>query len=92
MARKKRVSLGDVFKPALKALLCAAGLLGGLAIGGLVIFISGLWNQLDRVLGMPLNSASITELIMAGAAFAVVIGCGWLGTQYGMILAARLGD
>jgi hypothetical protein len=92
MARRKRVSFGDLFKPVLQAVLCGAGLLGGLALGGLVIFMSGLWNQLDRVLGMPLNSASITELIMAGAAFAVVIGCGWLGTRYGMILAARLGD
>jgi hypothetical protein len=92
MARRKRVSLGDVFKPVLKALLCGGGLLGGLALGVFVIFITGLWNQLDRVLGMPLNSASMSELIMAGAAFAVVMGCGWLGTRYGMNLAARLGD
>jgi hypothetical protein len=91
MARRKRVSSGDVFKPVVQTLLCAAGLLGGLALGVFVIFISGLWNQLHRVLGMPLNSASMGELIMAGAAFAVVIGCGWLGTRYGMILAARRG-
>jgi hypothetical protein len=92
MARRKRVSLGDVFKPVVQALLCCVGLLGGLALGVFVIFISGLWNQLERVLGMPLNSASMSELIMAAAAFAVVIGCGWLGTRYGMILAARRGD
>jgi hypothetical protein len=92
MARRKRVSLGDVFNPVFRALLCGGGLLGGLALGGFVIFISGLWNRLDRVLGMSLSSASMSELIMAGAAFAVVIGCGWLGTRYGMILAARRGD
>ena len=92
MARRKRVSFGDVFKPVLQALLCGAGLLAGLAIGGFVIFITGLWNQLDRVLGMPLNSASASELIMAAAAFAVVTVCGWLGTRYGMVLAARLED
>jgi hypothetical protein len=92
MARRKRASLGDVLSPVFQALLCSAGLLGGLALGVFVIFISGLWNQLERVLGMPLNSASMSELIMAAAAFAVVIGCGWLGTRYGMILAARRGD
>jgi hypothetical protein len=92
MARRKRVSLGDVLNPVFQALLCAAGLLGGLALGVFVIFISGLWNQLDRVLGRPLNSASMSELIMAAAAFVVVIGCGWLGTRYGMILAARRGN
>jgi hypothetical protein len=92
MARRKRVSSGDVFKPVLQALLCGAGLLAGLAIGAFVIFISGLWNQLVRVLGMPLNSASASELIMAAASFAVVTGCGWIGTRYGMVLAARLED
>jgi len=92
MARRKRVSLGDVFKPLVQALLCGAGLLGGLALGVFVILMSGLWNQLQRVLGMPLNSASMSELLMAAAAFAVVIGCGWFGTRYGMILAARRGQ
>jgi O-antigen ligase len=91
MARR-RVSSSDVFNPVIQALLCGAGLLGGLALGVFVILISGLWNQLDRVLGRPLNSASMSELIMAGAAFVVVIGCGWLGTRYGMVLAARRGD
>ena len=92
MARRKRASLDDVLRPVFQALLCVAGLLGGLALGVFVIFISGLWNQLDRVLGRPFNSASMSELIMAAAAFVVVIGCGWLGTRYGMILAARRGD
>jgi hypothetical protein len=92
MARRRRVSFGDVFKSVLQALLCGAGLLGGLSIGVFVIFVSGLWNQLVRVLGMPLNAASIHELIMAAASFAVVIGCGWLGTRYGMSLAAKLED
>jgi O-antigen ligase len=91
MARR-RVSSSDVFNPVIQALLCGAGLLGGLALGVFVILISGLWNQLDRVLDRPLNSASMSELIMAGAAFVVVIGCGWLGTRYGMVLAARRGN
>jgi hypothetical protein len=91
MARK-RVSSSDVLNPVVQTLLCAAGLLGGLALGVFVIFISGLWNQLEQVLGRPLTSASMSELIMAAAAFVVVIGCGWLGTRYGMSLAARRGD
>lgn len=91
MARR-RVSSSDVFNPVVQTLLCAAGLLGGLALGVFVIFVTGLWSQLDRVLGRPLNSATMRELIMAAAAFVVVIGCGWLGTRYGMILAARRGD
>ena len=91
MARR-RLSSSDVFYPVVQTLLCAAGLLGGLVLGVLVIFITGLWNQLDRVLGRPLNSSSMSELIMAAAAFVVVIGCGWLGTRYGMVLAARRGN
>jgi hypothetical protein len=81
-----------VLNPVVQTLLCAAGLLGGLALGVFVIFVTGLWSQLDRVLGRPLNSATMSELIMAAAAFVVVIGSGWLGTRYGMILAARRGD
>ena len=92
MARRKRVSLGDVFKPVLQTLLCVAGLFVGLVIGAFAIYISGLWNQLERVLGMPLRSASVSELIMAAASFVVVIGCGWLGTRWGMTWAARLED
>jgi hypothetical protein len=92
MARRKRASLEDVLNPVFQTLLCGAGLLGGLALGVFVIFISGLWSQLEQVLGRPLNSASMIELILAAAAFVVVIGCGWLGTRYGMILAARRGD
>ncbi len=41
---------------------------------------------------MPLHSASVSELIMAAAAFVVVIGCGWLGTRWGMAWAAKLED
>jgi len=92
MARRKRVSFGDVFKPVLQTLLCVAGLLVGLVIGAFAIYVSGLWNQLERVLDMPLHSASLSELIVAAASFVVVIGCGWLGTRWGMTRAARLED
>jgi amino acid permease len=92
MAQRRRVSSDDVLKPVLQVLLCGAGLLVGLATGVLVIFITGLWNQLDRVLGMPLHAASVSQLIMAVASFVVVIGCGWVGTRWGMAWAAKLED
>jgi hypothetical protein len=46
-------------------------------MGGFVVYASGLWNQLDRVLGMPRHAITIKDLSMAAASFVVLFGCGW---------------
>jgi len=90
MARRPRLSATEMFRPVVRPVLCGAGLLGGLAAGGFVLYVSGLWNSLDRVLGMPLQELTINDLITAIAPFAVVFGYGWFGTRAGLRLAAKL--
>lgn len=90
MIRKTESSLDHVLRTVTQSVLCGAGLLGGLTIGAVIIYVSGLWNELDRVLGTPLQSLTIRDLIMAIAPFAIVFGCGWLGTRCGMALAAKV--
>jgi hypothetical protein len=74
----------------MQTLYCAAGLLGGLALGAFIIYVSGLWNKLEPLLGKPLDTLTTTDLVMVGAPFFVVLGCGWLGARWGMRMAAKL--
>ena len=90
MPRTRRASSTVSVKPFARALLCAVGLFGGLAVGGFIIYVSGLWYRLDRVLGMSLQAITTNDLIMASASFAVVFGCGWFGTWVGLRLAAKV--
>jgi hypothetical protein len=90
MARRTRLSSADVLRPVMRTVLCAAGLVGGLAVGGFIIYVTGLWNELGRVVDKPPQGLTKVDLIMAGAPFVVVLGCGWLGARWGMNLAAKL--
>lgn len=60
------------------------------AIGSLIIYVSGLWNELGRVVGKPFNELTKMDLLFVGAPFAVMVGCGWLDTWWGMRLAEKL--
>jgi len=71
-------------------MICAAGLLGGLATGGFVVYASGLWRGLDRALGLPLQAVTTDDLLSAAGSFAVVFLCAWFGTWAGLSLAARV--
>jgi hypothetical protein len=51
--------------------------------GGFLVYASGLWNSLNRVLSMPLHAITANDLLMAGASFVVVFGRTWLGTWIG---------
>lgn len=90
MARKRRASPVVAFRSVAQAALCAVGLLGGLAAGGLVIYVTGLWSRLDGVLSMPFQTLTINDLIMVSAPFAVIFGCSWLGAWVGLRLAAKI--
>ena len=90
MARRRRRSSGNALKPVLQALICAIGLAVGVAIGGLVIYTSGLWNELGRVVGEPFSEITKTDLLYASAPIAIVIVSGWIGTRLGMRLASKL--
>ena len=52
--------------------------------------MSGLWNELGRVVGKPFNELTKMDLLFAGAPFAVMVGCGWLDTWWGMRLTEKL--
>ena len=90
MTRNREPSIDHFLRIVLPPVLCGAGLLGGLTIGGVIIYFSGLWNQFDRVVGMSLNFLTILDLITAIAPFVIVIGCGWLGARGGMALLAKV--
>ncbi len=90
MARRTKWSSGDALKSVLQAVICATGLVCGVALGSFIIYVSGLWSELGRVVGKPLDEITIMDLIVASAPFAVMIGCGWLGVWWGMRLAGKL--
>ena len=90
MVRRRRRSSANVIKPVLQAVIGATGLACGVAIGSLIIYVSGLWNELGRVVGKPFNELTKMDLLFVGAPFAVMVGCGWLDTWWGMRLAEKL--
>lgn len=89
MSRRTRFPKTYVLTSVIQAVICGVGFLGGLAIGTFIIYVSGLWNKLERVLSMSLDSMTMSDLLMAAAPLAIVFGCGWLGTRCGMALAAK---
>ncbi len=86
----KRSSGNNVLKPVLQAVICVTGLVGGVALGSFIIYVSGLWSELDRVVGKSLDEITITDLLVASAPFAVMVGCGWFGISWGTRLAGKL--
>jgi hypothetical protein len=90
MARRTKRSSGNVLKPVLQAVICATGLACGVAMGSFIIYVSGLWSELGRVVGKPLDEITKMDLLFASAPFAVMVGCGWLGIWWGIRLAGKL--
>lgn len=90
MIRKTESSFNHLLRTVMQSVLCGVGLIGGITIGAVIIYVSGLLNELDRVVGTPLQSLTILDLIMAIAPFAIIIECGLLGTRCGMALAANI--
>jgi hypothetical protein len=78
-----------MLKPVLQAVICAIGLACGVALGSFIIYVSGLWSELGRVVGKPLDEITKTDLLFASAPFAAMVGCAWLGIWLGMRIAAN---
>lgn len=90
MARRTKRSAAEVLNPVLQVVICAAGLACGVALGGFIIYLGGLWSELGRVIGKPLDEITIMNLLFASVPFAVMVGCGWLGIWWGTRLAGKL--
>jgi hypothetical protein len=90
MAVPRRTSHSSAASPVVRAIICAVGLFGGLMAGGIVVYVTGLWSRLDRVLGASSRSVSINDVLGAGASFVVVFICAWLGIWIGLRLASRI--
>ena len=90
MVRRNVSSVNHSFRVAIQAVICAAGLLGGLVIGAAIIYLSGLWHEFGSVLKTPVESMTKTDLMMAAATVMIVFGCGWVGVRLAMQRAARI--
>ena len=72
-------------------IVCAGGMVSGLTIGGVLIFVSGLWDALDRVLIPPIAAVSWFDLNLAILTVSIVVICGWFGIRLGIALAQNIG-
>jgi hypothetical protein len=91
MARRKRILTYPILVTMAQVIVCAAGMLGGLTIGAVIIFVSGMWDALDRVLIAPTEAMSLIDLGLAFVTVAIVVVCGWFGIRLGMVLAQNIG-
>jgi len=90
MARRKRLHVVHVLVPLTQAIICAAGLVGGLTIGAVILYLSNLWSALDRVLITPPGSLTIIDLALGISPFVIVAVCSWVGVRLGMAFAYRI--
>jgi hypothetical protein len=71
-------------RPFIQAAICGGGLLGGLAVGAVIVFGTG-FIQLGELLGTPRDF-----VIIIVVSIAVVFGLAWLGVTIGLALARRI--
>jgi len=90
MARRRRTSTFGLLRPLIQAATCAAGLLGGIAIGAWIVFSTGLLSKWGQVLSAPLDSMTKNDLFIVIGSIAIVFGLGWLGARIGLTLAAKM--
>lgn len=91
MARRTVTSIGHHLRVGMQAVICGAGLLGGLITGAAIVYLSGLWLEFADALETPLDSMTKSDLIVIAATVVIVFGCGWVGARWGMARAARIG-
>lgn len=90
MARRTVTSVNRNIRVGMQAVICGAGLLGGLIIGAAIIYLSGLWHEFGDVLKTPLDSMTKSDLIVVAGTVVIVFGCGWVGARWGIQRAARI--
>lgn len=90
MARRTRYSTFHLLQPLLQAIVSGGGLLGGLAVGVLVAFCTGLLKKSGEVLNAPLGSMTKIDLLIVGGSIAIIFGFGWLGARIGLALITKM--
>ncbi len=91
MARRKRILTYQILVTMAQVIVCAGSMLGGLTIGAVIIFVSGPWDALDRVLIAPTDSMLLFDFGLAFVTVAIVVVCGWFGIRLGMVVARNIG-
>lgn len=91
MARRRtRYSTFHMLQPLLQAAICGAGLFGGITVGVLVVFGTGLLRKSGQVLSAPLDAMTKIDLLIIIGSIAIIFAFGWLGARIGLALAAKI--
>jgi len=90
MVRRTTSSTFGLLRPLIQAVICGAGLLGGIAVGAWIIFSTGLLSKWGQALSTPLDSMTKNDLLIVIGSIAIVFGLGWLGARIGLALAAKI--
>ena len=90
MARKTRYSTFDLLRPVLQVGLCASGLLGGLIMGAVIVYATGLWSKFAIVMNTPFDEMTTQDMLVGCGSILIVFACGWLGAKVGLALMTKL--
>ena len=90
MARRTRYSTFDLLRPVLQVGLCASGLLGGLIMGAVIVYATGLWSAFGILMNTPYDSMTTKDFFVGLGSVLIVFACGWLGARVGLALMAKV--
>ena len=90
MRRRHVSSIAPVIRATAQLVVCGLGLAGGLIVGALVIFFTGLWRDFGESIRTSIDSMTKDDLVVVAGTTVIVFGCAWLGLRWGISRAVRI--